>query len=130
MGGSIPTHRPSSPRKRGPSIPERLRSARNAAAYWVARSSRAMTLDYAASASSSSSLPRRDDLDLVAGLKLCLSPRAARQHVVIQRDRKMHALVFELGQQRLDMISRNLPRLAIDGHAHCITSLSITPRST
>src|SRR5713101_6987023 len=48
---------------------------------------------------SSPSLPWRDDLDLVAVLDRRLCPAAARQHVVIQRDRKMAALIFKLGQQ-------------------------------
>src|SRR5215210_694404 len=80
--------------------------------------------------SSSPSLPRRDDLDLVAGLERRLRPPAARQHVVIQGDREMRALIFEFVQQRMDADSGNLALLAIDGHAHCITSLSIRPRST
>src|ERR1700683_511140 len=46
--------------------------------------------------SPSPSLPRRDDLDLVAGLKRRLAPAAFRQHVVIQRNREMVALIFEL----------------------------------
>src|SRR4051794_23104018 len=115
-----PQTRPSSPRKRGPSIPERLRLIRAAAAYWVARSIRAMTAEYVASASSSS-LPRRDDLDLVAGLNQRLCPAVARQHVEIQRDREMRALVFEFVEQRIDMRCRDLALLAVDGHAHCIT---------
>src|SRR5258707_15494152 len=78
----------------------------------------------------SPSLPRRDDLDLVAGLKLRLRPPALRQHVAIQRDRKMRALIFELAQHRLDAARGDLTLLAVDHHAHCITSLSITPRCT
>src|SRR5258708_39309457 len=78
----------------------------------------------------SPSLPRRDDLDLVAGLKLRLRPPALRQHVVIHRDRKMRAFIFEFAQQRLDAAGSDLALLAVDGHAHCITSLSITPRCT
>src|ERR1700737_1305788 len=76
----------------------------------------------------SPSLPRRDDLDLVAALERCLRPLAARQHVVIQRDRKMRALIFEFAEQRVDAAGIDLALLAVDGHAHCITSLSITPR--
>src|SRR6476661_448134 len=78
----------------------------------------------------SPSLPRRDDLDLVAVRERRLRPAAFRQHVVVQRDRKMRALIVELGEQRIDASRRNLARLAVDDHAHCITSLSITPRST
>src|SRR3954451_20452968 len=80
--------------------------------------------------SSLSSLARRDDLDLIAAVEPGLCPFRARQHVVIQRDREMRALIFELGQQRLDAGGRNLALLAVDGHAHCIPSLSIRPRST
>src|ERR1700731_4509960 len=80
--------------------------------------------------SSSASLPWRDDLDFVAVLERGLCPAAARQHVVIQRDRKMRALIFEFAEQRIDACRRNLPLLAIDDHAHCIPSLSIRPRST
>src|ERR1700686_2847923 len=76
----------------------------------------------------SPSLPRRDDLDLVAVLERRLCPLGSRQHVVIQRDRKMRAFIFKLGQQRVDAPGGDLPRLAVDDHAHCITSLSITPR--
>src|SRR5260221_1633175 len=79
---------------------------------------------------SSPSLPRRDDLDGVAAFQRRLAPPAFRQHVEIQRDREMRALIFELAQQRIDADRRNLPRLAIDDHAHCITSLSIWPRAT
>src|SRR5437764_4128658 len=78
----------------------------------------------------SPSLPRRDDLDLIAAVEPCLGPFGAWQHVIIQRDREMRALIFELGQQRLDAGGRNLALLAVDDHAHCITSLSIRPRST
>src|SRR5260370_32328210 len=63
---------------------------------------------------SSPSLPRRDDLDLVAGLKRRLGPAALRQHVVIQRDREMRALIFEFSEQRVDPCRRYLPLLAID----------------
>src|SRR5436190_1226129 len=94
-----PQTKSSSPRKRGPSIPEHLRLIRAAAAYWVARSSRAMTVECAPYASSPS-LPRRDDLDLVTGPKWRLCPAAARQHVEIQRDREMRAFVFQFVQQR------------------------------
>src|SRR5262252_8951506 len=80
--------------------------------------------------SSSPSLPRRDDLDLVAGLELRLGPAAFRHHVVIQRDREMRTLIVELAEQRIDAGGRNVPGLAVDGHAHRITSLSITPRAT
>src|SRR3984885_12446761 len=54
------------------------------------------------SASPSPSLPRRDDLDLVVGLERGLRPLAARQHVEIQRDRKMRALIFQFAEQRID----------------------------
>src|SRR6266576_5534345 len=40
-----PTRISSSPRKRGSSIPERLSMNRDAAAYWIARSSQAMTAE-------------------------------------------------------------------------------------
>src|SRR5471032_3095204 len=80
--------------------------------------------------SPSPSLPRRDDLDLVAGLQRRLGPAAARQHIEIQRDCEMRALIFELAEQRVDPHRCDLARLAVDDHAHCITSLSITPRST
>src|SRR6266702_8137508 len=53
-------------------------------------------------APSSPSLPRRDDLDLVAVLDRRLGPAAFRQHVVVQRDREMRAFVFELAEQRID----------------------------
>ena len=75
-------------------------------------------------------LPRRDDLDLVAALQRRLGPAALRHHVEIQSDGEMVAFVVELAQQRVDMPGRNLPVFAIDDHAHCITSLSITPRCT
>src|SRR5258705_6516591 len=52
--------------------------------------------------SSSPSLPRRDDLDLVAVLDRRLRPLTARQHVVIQRDREMRALIFQFAEQRID----------------------------
>src|SRR5258707_14651315 len=78
----------------------------------------------------SPSLPRRDDLDLVAVVQLRLRPPALRQHVVIHCDRKMRAFIFELAQQRLDAAGSDLALLAVYGHAHCITSLSITPRCT
>src|SRR6478735_6568739 len=92
----------SSPRKRGSSTPRRRGLNRDAAAYWIARSSRAMTAECVARAgttrgesvlASSPSLPRRDDLDLVAGLQAGLGPAAFRHHVVVQRDREMGALV-------------------------------------
>src|SRR5436309_1081124 len=78
----------------------------------------------------SSSLPGRDDLDFVTGPELRLRPAALRHHVKVQRDREMTALIVELGQQRRDTCRGDLALLAIDGHAHCITSLSIWPRST
>src|SRR5439155_24234858 len=124
----IPAYSLSSPRRRGSSIPEASRLNRGAAAYWVARSSRAMTAEFVAP--SSPSLPRRDDLDLVAVLDRRLGPAAFRQHVVIQRDREMRALVFEFAEQRGDAGGDDLPRLAVDGHTHRITSLSIAPRCT
>src|SRR6476646_7321840 len=80
--------------------------------------------------SSSPSLPWRDDLDLVAGLQRRLGPAALRQHVVIQRDREMAALVVEFTKQRIDAGGPDLAGLAVDDHAHCITSLSIWPHST
>src|SRR5206468_2579197 len=80
--------------------------------------------------SSSPSLPRGDDLDLVAGFQHRLGPAAFRQHVVIQRDREMRAFVFKLGEQGVDTGRDDLPRLAVDGHTHRITSLSIAPRCT
>src|ERR1035437_1750418 len=79
---------------------------------------------------SSPSLPRRDDLDLVAVLERRLRPLAARQHVEIQRDGEMGALIFELAEQRVDAARGDLPLLAVDDHTHCMTSLSIWPRST
>src|SRR3954451_14322886 len=45
----------------------------------------------------SPSLPRGDDLDLVAALQHRLGPAAFRQHVVIHGDREMRAFVVELG---------------------------------
>src|SRR5437773_9400873 len=97
----IPAYRLSSPRRRGSSIPEASSLRREASAYWVARSSRAMTAEFGArSPPSSPSLPRRDDLDLVAVLDRRFGPAAFRQHVVIQRDGEMGALVFELAEQR------------------------------
>src|SRR5260370_42128586 len=78
----------------------------------------------------SPSLPRRDDLDLVAVPERRLRPLSSRQHVVIQRDRKMRAFIFKLGEQRVDAPGGDLPRLAVADHAHCITSLSTTPRRT
>src|SRR4051812_33305250 len=83
-----------------------------------------------ARAPSSPSLPRRDDLDLVAVIDRRFGPAAFRQHVAIQRDRKMRALVFEFAEQRIDPRGVDLALLAVDPHTHCITSLSITPRST
>src|ERR1700733_2374083 len=77
----------------------------------------------------SPSLPRRDDFDLVAGLELRLRPAAPRQHVIIHRDRKMRALIIKLAEQRIDAARGDLARFAVDGHAHCITSLSMVPRS-
>src|SRR5487761_2145376 len=78
----------------------------------------------------SPSLPRRDDLDLVAVLERGLGPAAFRQHVVIDGARKMRALIFELAEQRVEPRRCDFPRLAVDGHTHCITSLSIRPWST
>src|SRR5487761_2757838 len=57
----------------------------------------------------SPSLPRRDDLDLVAVLERGLGPAALRQHVVIDGDRKMRALIFELAEQRVEPLSRASP---------------------
>src|SRR5271168_5361719 len=80
-------------------------------------------------ASSSPSLPRRDDLDLVAGLERRLRPPAFRQHVVIHRDRKMRALIVEFAEQRIELRGADLARFAVDDYAHGITSLSMVPRS-
>src|SRR5882672_5068582 len=97
--GCIPAYRLSSPPpgrrcappddrlQRGSGIPEAALLNREAAAYWVARSSGAMTSEFVAP--SSSSLPRRNNLDLVAVLDRRLGPAALRQHVVVQRDREM-----------------------------------------
>src|SRR6476659_6709611 len=71
----------------------------------------------------SPSLPRRDDLDLVAGLQRGLGPAAFRHDVVVERDRKMRALVVELGEQRVHACGRHVALLAVDDHMHCITSL-------
>src|SRR5258708_13015452 len=79
---------------------------------------------------SSPSLPRRDDLDLVAAVQPRLCPFALRQHVVIQRDRKMRALIFELAQQRIDPRRGDFPLPALDGHPPSITSLPIFPDPT
>src|SRR5262245_31696550 len=78
----------------------------------------------------SPSLPRRDDLDLVAAREQPLGPLAFRHHVVIDRDREMRAFIVELAQERLHARRGDLALLAIDPHAHCITSLSICPRAT
>src|SRR3982074_1848928 len=98
------------PRESGDPVFHRTRKRkREAAAHWIARSSRAMTAWFAGTTrgemlhpSSSPSLPWRDDLDLVAVLQRRLRPLAARQHVVIQCDRKMRALIFEFAEQRVD----------------------------
>src|SRR5258708_5102893 len=87
-----------------------------------------MTAEFVAP--SSPSLPRRNNLDLVAVLDRRLGPAVFRQHVVIQRDGEMSAFVFELAEQRVDPRGVDFALLAVDGHTHCITSLSITPRST
>src|SRR6187399_1170501 len=103
----VPTHHLSSPRKRGPSTPGRLRSNRDATAYWVARSSRAMTGendDAGSDSLSSPSLSWRDDFDLVAGFERRLGPAAARQHIKVQRDGKMAALIFEFAEQGVDAL--------------------------
>src|SRR5882757_598131 len=55
-------------------------------------------IDSVSSRARSPSLPRRNDLDLVAVLDRRLGPAAFRQHVEIQRDRKMAAFVFELAE--------------------------------
>src|ERR1700683_4977130 len=81
---------------------------------------------YGISMAPSPSLPRRDDLDFVAIVERRLGPAAARQHVEIQRDGKMRALIVELIEQRIDPRRGDFPRFAVDDHAHCITSLSIT----
>src|SRR5882672_10770062 len=52
--------------------------------------------------SPSPSLPRRDDLNLVAGLDRCRGPGAEWHHVVIDRGREMRAFVVEFAQQRVD----------------------------
>src|SRR3981081_4603226 len=87
-------------------------------------------LDFSRGRFISPSLPWRDDLDLVAALDRRLRPAALRQHVVIHCDREMGAFVFELAEQRVDAGRKYLPLLAVDDHAHCITSLSIWPCST
>src|SRR6478736_3954030 len=78
---------------------------------------------------SSPSLPWRDDFDLVAVLDRGFGPAAFRQHVVVQRDCKMGAFIFELAEQRVDPRRTDLALLAVDPHTHCITSLSIVPRA-
>src|SRR6266700_2863963 len=98
----LPAHHRHPREKRGSSIPEAFENDREAAAYWIARSSRAMTAEFDVPASRSPSLPRRDDLDLVAGLQRGLGPAVLRHHVVIHRDRKMRAFEFQLAQQRVD----------------------------
>src|SRR6185369_10889527 len=123
-------HHSSSPRRRGSSTPGSRWSNREAAVYWVARSSRAMTAERVARSSPSPSLPRGDDLDLVAALEHRLGPAAFRQHVVIYGDREMRAFVFELREQRVDAGGGDLPLLPVDGHTHRITSLSMAPRCT
>src|SRR5689334_3420537 len=131
MIASSPHHHPLSPRRRGSSAPGTPCLNRWAAAYWVARSSRAMTAECVLRACPPSpSLPRRDDLDLVAGLQRRLGPAAFRQHVVIHGDGEMGAFVFEFGEQGIDALRGDLPRLAVDDHTHRITSLSIAPRCT
>src|SRR5258708_9010861 len=75
----------------------------------------------------SPSLPRGDDLDLVAVLERGLRPLGSRQHVEIQRDREMRALIFKLAQQRIDAASGDFPVLAVHDPPHCITSLSLPP---
>src|SRR6516164_4646072 len=80
--------------------------------------------------SSLPSLPRRDDLDLIAAFQPRFGPAAFRHHVVIQGYREMRALIVEFAEQRSDACRENFARLAVDGHAHRITSLSIWPRST
>src|SRR4051794_36913506 len=82
------------------------------------------------SPSPSPSLPRRDDLDFVAGLEVGFGPAALRHDVVVERDREMGALVVELAEQRVHAGGIDLALLAVNDHAHCITSLSIRPRST
>src|SRR5258707_15335206 len=94
-----PNGRPMTGSGRGSSIPEAALLNREAAAYWVARSSRAMTSEFVAPCSPS--LPRRNNLDLVAVLDRRFGPAALRQHVVIQRDREMRAFIFELAEQRI-----------------------------
>src|SRR5215212_7843129 len=79
---------------------------------------------------SSPSLPRCDDLDLVAGFQRRLRPFCTRQYVEIQCDGEMGAFIVEFAQERVDAAGNNFARFAVDGHAHCITSLSIWPRST
>src|SRR3954454_2538341 len=139
MGSVSPRLTQSSPRRRGSSTPRPCGWSRDAAAYWIARSSRAMTPECGALAgttkgnsvpSPSPSLPRRDDLDLVAGLEMGLGPAALRHDVVVERDREMGAFVVELAEQRVDAGRIDLALLAVHDHAHCITSLSIWPRST
>src|SRR5215203_4356807 len=93
-------------------------------------SSRIIIVEFDARASPSSSLPRRDDLDLVAALEPRPQPLAARQHVVIQGDREMRALILEFTEQGLHAFRCDFTRLAVYNHAHCITSLSMRPCST
>src|SRR4051812_26546979 len=78
----------------------------------------------------SPSLPRCDDLDLVAGLQRRFGPAALRHDIVVQRDREMGAFVVEFAEQRVHAGRIHLALLAVNDHAHCITSLSIWPRST
>src|SRR5882672_9426745 len=49
----------------------------------------------------SPSLPRGDDLDLVAVFERGLRPLGSRQHVKIRRDRKVRPLISNLAQQRI-----------------------------
>src|SRR6516165_1485590 len=67
---------------------------------------------------SSPSLPWRDDLDLVAGFELCFGPAALRDHVVVQRDREMRALVVELAEQRVHACGIHLALLTVDDQKH------------
>ena len=76
---------------------------------------------------SSPSLPRRDDLDLVAVLEPRLGPAALRQHVVIHGDGEMRALIFELVKQRVDAGRGDLARLAPVRRSHASHHLVVDP---
>src|SRR6478735_12017568 len=126
----------SSPRRRGP-IPRDFswgtwgETGRHNRSLWLwVPAFAGTTSGESVPSSPSPSLPRRDDLDLVAGLEVGLGPAALRHDVVVQRDREMGALIVELAEQRVHAGRIHLALLAVDDHAHCITSLSIWPRWT